>query len=101
MTQQIINYINEGEMKKGKKDMAKNGFRSIHTDFINNINKFNGYRITFDNTPDPPPPPKRQLTQIDFILELAENENVEILGVSSLQLITIKDTRSWWKRNFG
>jgi len=44
---------------------------------------------------------KRQLTQIDFLKELAEEHNVKLIGISPLELITIKDTRSWWKRNFG
>jgi len=74
----------------------RDGWRPVSTSHKNNQ-----WEIIWNNDPPPPPPPKRRLTQIDFILELAEERNVQILGASPLELITIKDTRSWWKRNFG
>jgi len=70
----------------------RDGWRPISTSHINNQ-----WEIIWINDPEPPPPPKRQLTQIDFILELAEERNLRILGVSPLELVTVKSLKKWWQ----
>ena len=65
MTQIIRSYLDRNSMKIGKRDMNVNGFRALHTDFINNDEK-QGYRITFDNTLHIEPP-QREMTAGEFI----------------------------------
>ena len=56
-------------MKTGKSIHASNGWRALHTDFINN-KELDGYHVTFVNgidDPIPPPDPDR-----DRAMELTE-----------------------------
>jgi len=78
--------------KKRSSQRHRDGWRPISTSHINNQ-----WEIIWNDDPPPPPPPKRQLTQIDFILELAEERNVRILGVSPLELVTVKSLKKWWQ----
>lgn len=78
LTIEIEDYSNRVLMKTAKKIRASNGWRALHTDFINN-KESDGYQVTYDNTPDPPPLPKRQLTQRQFLDELAAQNNAEII----------------------
>ncbi len=53
MTKEIINYFTKSEMKIGKKQKTIEGFRPLHTNFINN-DESQGYRVTFvDGIDDP------------------------------------------------
>jgi len=53
MTIQIENYPTRKVMKKNKKIMNRAGFRSLHTDFIDN-DESKGYKVTFVNGKDDP-----------------------------------------------
>jgi len=64
-------------MEAGKITEARNGFRATHTDFTNNDER-DGFEVTYDNRADVPIP-KEQLTQNDFILRLAQENNVELI----------------------
>lgn len=65
-------------MKADKLRHARNGFRAIHTDYINN-DQNQGFKVTFSNDTPPPPPPKRRLTETAFIRELATNSDIELI----------------------
>jgi len=71
----IRNYANRIDMKAGKSQMLRQQFRNIHTDYINN-NQRNGFKVTFDDTPDLPPPPPRELTAGEFIDELMSERHI-------------------------
>lgn len=77
MVTKTIHYTNKSLMKAGKITEASNGFRAIHTDFTNN-DENQGYDITYDNRIDLPIP-KKQMTQNDFIQQLAEEYQVELI----------------------
>jgi len=64
-------------MESGKITEASNGFRATHTDFTNN-NERDGFDVTYDDRIDVPIP-KTQMTQNDFILQLAQENNVELI----------------------
>lgn len=51
MTIETEDYITRDLMKQGKKIRHSNGWRSLHTDFINN-NESQGYHVTFVNGSD-------------------------------------------------
>lgn len=53
MTLEIIDYPTRDLMKTGKTLKHSQGFRSLHTDFINN-DESDGYRVTFVNGLDDP-----------------------------------------------
>ena len=53
MTSQIVNYTDKTSMKADKAVKVAQGFRAIHTDFINN-KESDGFQVTYDNTIDPP-----------------------------------------------
>jgi len=61
-------------MNIGKRAMNQQGFRAIHTDFINN-NERNGYRVTFDDTPEIPPP-QIEMTAGEFIDLLMDERDI-------------------------
>jgi len=53
-------------MKLGKQIKQDNGFRALHTDFINNEEK-NGYRVTYvSGTDDPHNSPEEAAKKIKF-----------------------------------
>jgi len=102
MATELQNYGNlkaakEDKVRGGKRHKA--GWRPLQTNF----NPNGTVTILWSNDPEPPPPPKRQLTQIDFIKELAEQNNVELLGVGNLEPMTIKgkkevkSLKKWWQ----
>jgi len=68
------NYLTENDMRTGKKAMSPQGFRAIHTDFINN-DRNQGFRITFDDSPDVLPP-QIEMTAGEFIDFLMDERNV-------------------------
>ena len=53
MTKETIDYPTRDLMKQGKSQKHLQGFRPLHTDFINN-DESQGYRVTFANGPDDP-----------------------------------------------
>jgi len=53
MTEEIIDYPTRDLMKQGKILKHPQGFRPLHTDFINN-DESQGYRVTFVDGPDDP-----------------------------------------------
>jgi len=78
----------------------KDGWRPLSTSHVNNQ-----WEIVWRNDPDPLPPPKRQLTQNQFIAELAEERHVRIFGISPVIKtpvgIPIKQRfKSWYNRTF-
>jgi len=74
MTIIIRRYVNNNNMRNGKVAMAQQGFRSVHTDFINNDVR-QGYEVTFDNTPSVLPP-KIEMTAGEFIDLLMEERDI-------------------------
>ena len=77
MTTKTIHYDTRTLMESGKITEASNGFRATHTDFTNN-NERDGFDVTYDDRIDVPIP-KTQMTQNDFILQLAQENNVELI----------------------
>lgn len=78
MTTKTIHYDTRTQMETGKDREVDNGFRALHTDFTNN-NQADGYDVFYDDAPDAPPPPKRQLTRTQFEDELADERNIELV----------------------
>jgi len=64
-------------MQNGKTLEASNGFRAVNTDFTNNDQR-DGFDVFYDNRIDVIPP-KRQLTENQYIRELAAQDNVDIV----------------------
>ena len=53
MTKETIDYPTRDLMKQGKSQKHSQGFRPLHTNFINN-DESQGYRVTFVDGPDDP-----------------------------------------------
>jgi len=70
----VKDYINRDSMNLDKKKQNKKGFRTKHINILNNR-----FRVTFTNDPDILPPPKRRLTEAQFIKELALNSQIELI----------------------
>jgi len=79
---EIRTYHTRKVMKREKTKMNELGFRSLHTDFIDN-DESKGYRVTFVNGSDipsiDPRPPNRRLTQAQFIKELADQQQIDLI----------------------
>ncbi len=60
-------------MDIGKKREIPNGFRSIHT----NLTANGEFDVIYDNAIDVTPP-QRQMTESEYIRELATRENIDI-----------------------
>ncbi len=95
MVRQTEIYQTELEAKNDKlrsSQRHRDGWRPLNTNFTRNQ-----WKIIWTNDPDPPPPPKRPLTQADFINELAAERNVRVLGLSALEPMTIKGVKKWYQ----
>jgi len=70
MTELIHTYQTRLDMKRGKLDLSKRGFASIHTDFVNNNEKL-GYRVSFSDIEIPhiPNPPMTSGEYIDMLMK--------------------------------
>lgn len=77
MTTKTIHYADRTLMQNGKTLEASNGFRAVNTDFTNNDQR-DGFDVFYDNRIDVIPP-KRQLTENQYIRELAAQDNVDIV----------------------
>ncbi len=78
MVTEIDNYPNEQAMKAAKNRGGfrhAQGWRPLHT----NNNLDGTWTIHWNNDPSPPPPPKRNLTQSQFLDELADERNINII----------------------
>ncbi len=78
MATETDNYPNEQAMKAAKTRGGvrhTQGWRPLHT----NLNQDGTWSIVWNNDPPPPPPPNRQLTESQFIAELAEERGVDII----------------------
>jgi len=82
LTKKTIDYSTRTELRAGILQENSQGWRNLHTDFINN-NEADGFHVTYVNGADDPgntpPPPKRQLTKAQFEAELAAERNVELI----------------------
>jgi len=81
MTIQIHNFPTRKVMKKEKKKMNQLGFRSLHTDFINN-NESQGFKVTFVNGVDDPNNSEEQKTREirfelrELLIKTIENDTI-------------------------
>ena len=98
MTIETEDYINRDSMKADKVIRASNGWRSLHTDFINN-KESDGYRVTFVNGIDneensPERIAERALEiknqkRIDFLKEKIEDDSITFSQVK--EFLRIKE----------
>ena len=71
MTIRIISYNSREEFLRDEPIQARAGFHLLHYD--------SPHKVTWDNTPEPTPPPARQLTETAYVIELATRDNVVII----------------------
>jgi len=78
MVTETENYQDRQAMRAAKLRTAtrhQNGFRPIHS----NRNNDGTWTVFWNNDPEPPSSPPRQLTQRQFLDEMAEERGVEII----------------------
>ena len=88
MTQRIQNVSNLQEAKDAKLRTSQNhldGFRPIHTDKTSR-----GYKITWDNTPDPPDPKQTEKNRLRVLTQKILDDTItdrELVEYERLKLI--------------
>jgi len=86
MTIETEDYATIPEMKRGKNNRLRNGWRSFHTDFINN-KESDGYHVTFVNgRDDPDKTPQADQDRLDFQRQKALKEKLMNDTISDSEL---------------
>lgn len=93
MTIETEDYQTRDLMKQGKRRRNQNGWRSLHTDFVNNVES-DGYHVTFVNgSDDPDNSPEADQRKPDFQRQKELSQKLKDRTITQTELLELLEKK--------